>query len=219
VNSKSSVESGLRLGKIEGSTLFSTPFCSATLPRASRLNKSLAEAILEQAGDRRPESAVSWTSPWDFPDLGSGPGRAVAAAARGLASKLCQACGQKPIPPDAWRVSCRAEVITGASATVGEPEADFTGLYIVAKDEDANGSDPGGVLELQDPRGPAPVMYAPSVTFRGPGSDSLGVTQTLNMKPGLLIVYPALLPQSFSFYRGPVPHITLRFRIESSERD
>ena len=205
------------LGPVEGSTIFSTPICSATLPQASRLNEPLTMAIMERAGDEALQSTVCWSSPWNFPSHESGPGRVIALAARRMASKLMETCGQVPIAPDKWRVSCRSEVITGehGSTPVSEPGAGFTGLYMVAKDKGASSANLGGLLEFQDPRGAAPVMYAPTITFRGPGSESLGVTQTLTMTPGLLIVYPALLMQSFSFYRGTTPHITLRLRIES----
>ncbi len=195
------------LGTIEGITLFSTPICSVDLPDAATLNEALATAILEGAGGA---AVPAWTSPSGMPDLKAGPGLAVATAARLLASRLSGAT-----PPDAWRVDAYAEVLReSACASVSEPTADFAAIYMVRDGDTAQDPDVGGLLELQDPRGPAPVMYAPSLTFTGPGAESLGVTQTVRLRPGLLIVYPAYLMQTLSFYRGKAPHITVRLTIE-----
>jgi len=194
------------LDTIEGITLFSTPICSVTLPDAARVNEALMTAILERAG--RAE-ALSWTSPHGFPDLNTGAAAAVATAARLLASRISSL-----IAPESWQVDAYAEVLwEGACASVSEPKADFAALYMISDGDTAKESDLGGLLEFQDPRGPAPVMYAPSMTFAGPGAESLGVTQTVRMQPGLLIVYPAYLMQSLSFYRGKAPHITVRMTI------
>ena len=194
------------LGTIEGITLFSTPLCSVTLPDAAAVNTALATAILERAGS---VEALGWTSPWEFPDLSIGPGLAVGTAARLLASRLSGST-----TPDSWRVDAYAEVLwEGACASVSEPKADFAAIYMVSDGDAGKDPDLGGLLEFQNPRGPAPVMYAPSMTFTGPGAESLGVTQTVRMQPGLLIVYPAYLMQSLSFYRGKAPHITVRMTI------
>jgi hypothetical protein len=194
------------LGAIEGITLFSTPLCSVNLPDAAAVNAVLTTAILERAGHA---DAPSWTSSGGFPDLKAGAGRAVATAARLLASRLSGS-----IPPESWRVNAYAEVLwEGACSSVSEPRADFAAIYMVSDGDAAKDPDLGGLLELQDPRGPAPVMYAPSMTIAGPGAECLGVTQTVRLQPGLLIVYPAYLMQSLSFYRGKAPHITVRMTI------
>jgi hypothetical protein len=198
------------LGPIEGITLFSTPICSVEIPDAAAVNAALAKAILAQAGDISAAAVPAWASPWGFPDLGAGVGLAVARAVRLLASRLVA-----DRAPESWRLDGYAEVLwEGAGASVSEPTADFAAIYTVS-DGDA-GKDPelGGLLEFQDPRGPAPVMYAPALTFAGPGAESLGVTQTVRLQPGLLIVYPAYLMQGLSFYRGRAPHITVRMTIE-----
>jgi len=196
------------LGPIDGITLFSTPICSVDLPDAAAVNAALAPAILAQAGDA--EAAMpSWASPWGVPDLGTGAGLTVAHAARLLASRLAEARA-----PDSWRLDAYAEVLwQGACASVSEPKADFAALYTVSDGDAAQDAAAGGLLEFQDPRGPAPVMYAPGLTFTGPGAESLGVTQTVRLRPGLLLVYPAYLMQSLSFYRGTAPHITVRMAL------
>lgn len=195
------------LGAIEGITLFSTPLCSVNLPDAAAVNEALTATILDRAGSAE---ALAWTSTGGFPDLNTGPGLAVATAARLLVSRLSGAT-----TPESWWIDAYTEVLwEGACSSVSEPKADFAAIYMVSAGDAATDPDLGGLLELQDPRGPAPVMYAPSMTFAGPGAESLGVTQTVRLEPGLLIVYPAYLMQSLSFYRGKAPHITVRMTIE-----
>ncbi len=194
------------LGAIEGITLFSTPLCSVNLPDAAAVNAALVTTILERSGGAE---APAWTSTRGFPDLSTGAGQAVATAARLLASRLSGST-----TPESWRIDAYAEVLwEGACSSVSEPKADFAAIYMVSDGDAATDPDLGGLLEFQDPRGAAPVMYAPSMTFTGPGAESLGVTQTVRLQPGLLIVYPAYLMQSLSFYRGKAPHITVRMTI------
>ena len=54
------------------------------------------------------------------------------------------------------------------------PGALWSATYYV--DDGGIGADPslGGEFEIQDPRGVAPVMYAPSLTFPGPDGAALG---------------------------------------------
>lgn len=201
------------LGPVEGITLFSTPICSVFPPLASERRDALGDIIMGQCRDAIENNGAYWISPWGFPKLGSGSGCIIGAAARAMVAQIAPSIAGIEALPDDWRVSWRAEVIAadGGCAPVREPEANFAGLFMVGKDVSSAAA--GGLLEFQDPRGPAPVMYAPFVTFVGPGSKSLGVTQTLNLEPGLLVVFPAYLMQSFSFYRGARPHITLRLAI------
>ena len=62
-------------------------------------------------------------------------------------------------------------------------------------DEGGVGGDPslGGEFEIQDPRGVAPVMYAPYLTFSGPDGAALGESQRLTPQAGMFVVFPSWL--------------------------
>src|SRR5207244_650746 len=65
------------------------------------------------------------------------------------------------------------------------PGALWSATYYV--DDGGIGADPslGGEFEIQDPRGVAPVMYAPYLTFPGPDGLALGEAQRLTPRAGV----------------------------------
>ena len=153
----------LEVGAIQGRTVFSTPLYLLVLPDVEEINAAIAARVLERRATSN--RAGAWQSPWGFPDAEWEPLHPLAAAARLLASRLVQGPGTS-----SWRLSCRATVLAGGQGIEVEstPRADFAATYLV--DDGDAGRDPklGGLLELQDPRGPAPVMYAPDLTFAAP---------------------------------------------------
>ena len=199
----------LEIGAIQGRTIFSTPLYLLVLPGMEEANATIAAEVLKRrAASNRPGA---WQSSWGFPAAEWEPLRPVATAARLLASRLVNGPNVSAPEPPSWPLSCRATVLAGGQGIEVEstPRAEFAATYLVA-DGDA-GRDPkfGGLLELQDPRGPAPVMYAPDLTFAAPGAETLGVTQTAQLRPGALALYPAWMMHSLSFYSGEAPHISL----------
>jgi hypothetical protein len=200
----------LEIGAIQGRTVFSTPLYLLVLPAMEDANAAIAAEVLKhRAASNR---AGAWRSPWSFPPIEWEPLSPIADAARLLATRLARGSdAQGPLGAPSWRLSCRATVLAGGQGVEVEttPRADFAATYLV-NDGDA-GRDPtlGGLLELQDPRGPAPVMYAPDLIFAAPGAETLGVTQTAHLTPGALALYPAWMMHSLSFYSGETPHISL----------
>jgi hypothetical protein len=208
----------LEVGAIQGRTVFSTPLYLLVLPDMEEVNAAIATKVLERRATSN--RAGAWQSPWGFPDAEWEPLRPLAAAARLLADRLLQGPESARAHTSSWRLSCRATVLAGGQGIEVEstPRADFAATYLV--DDGDAGRDPklGGLLELQDPRGPAPVMYAPDLTFAAPGAETLGVTQTAQMKAGALALYPAWMMHSLSFYSGAAPHISLTLALSLSEK-
>ena len=140
------------LGPVQGITLFSTPVSSALLPLAPESREALGSIIIGQCRDAIEDNGSYWASPWGFPKLGQGPGRIIGAAARAMIAQIAPDIAGIEALPDHWRASWRAEVIAadGGCTPVREPEADFAGLFMVAKDVTSSAT--GGLLEFQDPR-------------------------------------------------------------------
>ena len=55
---------------------------------------------------------------------------------------------------------------------------------------------------MLDPRGPAPMMHAPSLKFAGDDGLTAGSAQTIRPKPGLLFIFPSFLMHGVRPYRG-----------------
>lgn len=208
----------LEIGSIQGRAIFSTPLHLVVLPGMEEINAAIAAEVLKRRAASNRTGA--WQSPWDFPPIEWEPLSAVADVARLLATRLVQGSDTHRPKAPSWRLSCRATVLAGGQGVEVEttPRADLAATYLVHGGD--TGSDPklGGLLELQDPRGPAPVMYAPDLTFAAPGAETLGVTQTARLTPGALALYPAWMMHSLSFYSGEAPHISLTLALSLSER-
>jgi uncharacterized protein (TIGR02466 family) len=67
----------------------------------------------------------------------------------------------------------------------------------------------GGEFEIQDPRGVAPVMYAPQLTFPGPDGAALGESQRLTPRAGVFVVFPSWLSHGVCPYRGHRERISI----------
>lgn len=199
----------LEIGAIQGRAIFSTPLYLLVLPGMEEANATIAAEVLKRReASNRPGA---WQSSWGFPGAEWEPLHPVATAARLLVSRLVHGPNVSEPEPLAWPLSCRATVLAGGQGIEVEstPRADFAATYLVADGGASRDPKFGGLLELQDPRGPAPVMYAPDLTFAAPGAETLGVTQTAQLRPGALALYPAWMMHSLSFYSGEAPHISL----------
>ena len=67
----------------------------------------------------------------------------------------------------------------------------------------------GGEFEIQDPRGVAPAMYAPLLAFAMNGGQSVGASELVCPKAGLLIVFPAWLSRGVRPYTGASTRISI----------
>jgi len=69
----------------------------------------------------------------------------------------------------------------------------------------------GGEFEIQDPRGPAPVMYAPLLTFAVPGGLTLGSSELLSPRAGMMVLFPSWLMHAVRPYHGTQTRISMAF--------
>ena len=198
---------------VESRALFGTPIAAAALPNGPQLNGPLQAEIdrLYRADGSHDASAV-WSSAPDRPGPGDPASYDLCRAACILIAGISGRAEAER--PDRWRIERRCHRLThGQSVAVhSHPATAWEASYIVACDTGA-----GGELEFQDPRGAAPVMYAPHLTFKMPGAETLGVSQTVSAKPGLLAVYPGWLMHGVAFYRSGAPRLSMTLRFSPQE--
>jgi uncharacterized protein (TIGR02466 family) len=197
--------------------LFSTPLVVAELPEAAKLNPRLAKRILERAESdpgTQHSNLGGWQSTWDMQDWGGPPLTKVLRAAGGLADSMTVDRQGKPVSIR-WKINCWANVNRSGESNEfhTHPGAFWSGCYYV--DDGGIGEDPslGGGFEVQDPRGVAPAMYAPKLTFAGPGGASLGASYTLRPHSGMLILFPSWLQHAARPYRGQKMRISIAFNL------
>lgn len=194
-------------------SLFATPLAVSLLPETEDLKPALSALILAcyqedaQSEDAQLTTGLAWRG--SFSRASNGPPQLapLSEAAIVLAETMQAESGQAE-SDGAWDVSWRAEVLNPGQGF--DVQCLKGGLwcasYLV---DDGGAAASGGELELQDPRGAAPVMYAPGLTFAAQGGETLGISQTVRPKEGALIVFPAWLLQSTALHQGSDARLSL----------
>ena len=197
--------------------LFPTPVAIVRLPDAERLNAELKHVILEreQADPGTQHSNLGgWQSSWDLAEWGGSAVRQVLATARGLAGKLTANRQGGPAAVD-WKINCWANVNRQGHGNEfhTHPGAFWSGSYYVEDGGAAADPAAGGEFEVQDPRGVAPAMYAPMLTFAGPAGASLGASETIRPASGMMILFPSWLQHAVRPYTGEAVRISIAFNL------
>jgi uncharacterized protein (TIGR02466 family) len=199
--------------KVEVLKLFPTPIVIATMPDAAATNAELRRIILEH--ENKSESVErsnrgGWQSSWDMYEWGGEPMRKVLAYARAIVddATVDRAGNRQKI---AWRINCWANVNRSGHGNQfhTHPGALWSASYYV--DDGAGPADRslGGEFEILDPRGVAPAMYAPQLTFPGPDYAALGESQRITPRAGVFIVFPSWLSHGVCPYRGTRERISI----------
>jgi len=198
-------------------SLFATPLAVCVLPDSEALKAPLS-ALLDvqyrgalEASDAKDRPVAR---PWQGDFAEAGTAEAELATVIEAAVALTQA--MTPGSEGSWDVAWRGEALQPGEGFEVQalPGALWCAHYLI----DAGGGN-GGALDLQDPRGAAPVMYAPGLTFAAEGAETLGVSQSIGLKEGALAVFPAWMLQSTALHAGDRPRLslTLRLRPRSEE--
>jgi uncharacterized protein (TIGR02466 family) len=193
--------------------LFPTPLVIATMPDGEALNAELKRIILarEAASDSVQRSNHGgWQSSWDMHEWGGEPMQKVLGFGRGIADQVTVDRNGKRQHLE-WRINSWANVNRHGHGNQfhTHPGALWSATYYV--DDGGIGPDPslGGELELQDPRGVAPIMYAPHLTFPGPEGAALGEAQRLPPRSGMFVMFPSWLSHGVRPYRGTRERISI----------
>jgi hypothetical protein len=56
-------------------------------------------------------------------------------------------------------------------------------------------------------------MYAPTLCFHGPGGNSVGATELLSPRAGVMLMFPSWLPHGVRPYHGDGDRISIAFNL------
>lgn len=193
--------------------IFPTPVVFADMPGAEALNAELRRIILareESAPSVHRSNRGGWQSSWDMHEWGGEPMRKVLAYARAIADEITiDRTGRHRTL--SWRINCWANVNRSGHGNQSHthPGALWSTSYYV--DDGGISEDPslGGEFEILDPRGVAPIMYAPQLTFPGPDGESLGEATRLTPRAGVFVFFPSWLSHGVCPYRGTRERISI----------
>lgn len=193
--------------------LFATPLVIATMPGANALNPELRRLIL--AREAATESVQrsnhgGWQSSWDLHAWGGAPMQKVLSFIRKIVNDVTVDREGKH-HEIAWRINSWANVNRHGHGNQfhTHPGALWSATYYVDDGGVSADTSLGGEFEIQDPRGVAPVMYAPSLTFPGPDGAALGEAQRLTPRTGVCVVFPSWLSHGVRPYRGTRERISI----------
>lgn len=203
--------------QVELLQLFATPVAVAELPESAQLNAGLRETILARERDHAGTAHSNlggWQSTWDMTAWGGAETQRILEQAKQLANRLTADRQGRPVSLD-WRINAWANINRSGHGNEfhTHPGAYWSGTYYV--DDGGIAAEPGlgGQFEVQDPRGVAPVMYAPNLTFATQGGASLGASETLSPRAGMLVLFPAWLQHQVRPYSGTRERISIAFNL------
>lgn len=196
---------------------FATPIVIAELTAVAARNGELRQTILERSRAQASTQASNlggWQSDWQMEQWGGPALQLLLQAAKALATNMTRSRQGKAVTVD-WRANAWANINRAGDANEFHihPASLWSGVYYV--DDAGAADDPaqGGELELLDPRGAAPAMYAPLLAFAGPGGLSVGATELVRPKSGRVVLFPAWLYHQVRPYRGQGERISIAFNL------
>ncbi len=203
--------------QVELLQLFATPVAVAMLPEGAALNRALSQTILAREASHAGTAHSNlggWQSTWDMAEWGGVETARLLDQAKALANRLTADRQGRPVNLD-WRMNAWANINRSGHGNEfhTHPGAYWSGTYYV--DDGGIAEDPGlgGQFEVQDPRGVAPVMYAPNLTFATKDGASLGASESLSPRAGMLVLFPAWLQHQVRPYSGTRTRISIAFNL------
>lgn len=209
--------SGAAQPQVQLRGLFPTPIALFELPDAERINAALEERIFaresEVASVRR-SNWGGWQSPDDFPQWCGPEGQQVLAAAQGLAGQLTSDRSGRRLNAK-WRMNAWANVNRHGQGNEfhTHPGAFWSATYYVRDGGVADDPSLGGEFEIQDPRGVAPAMLAPLIAFATPGGQSVGASELVRPRAGLMVLFPSWLSHGVRPYAGSDVRISIALNL------
>jgi uncharacterized protein (TIGR02466 family) len=205
------------MGEIQVRGLFATPVAALMVPDAPARNAELEEIILRKRADNPTLGASNiggWHSTRDFASWGGKWGEEILSLARLVATKLTSDRNGAPVKPD-WTMEAWANVNGpgDSNACHYHPGSFWSGTYYVNDGGCADDPALGGEFEMFDPRGPAPMMHAPSLKFGGEDGVSAGSAETIRPRAGLMFIFPSFLLHAVRPYRGDALRISIAFNL------
>lgn len=203
--------------QVDVRSYFPTPMAVVELPDGPVLNKALREAVMARVGEGPGVSHSNlggWQSSWDLTEWAGREGMQILEAAQAVATRLT--CGREgeAVKVD-WKINSWANVNQSGHGNEfhTHPGAYWSGSYYVDDGGVFDNPALGGEFELQDPRGVAPAMYAPLLAINVPGGQSVGASELVRPKAGMMIIFPSWLSHGVRPYTGNGTRISIAFNL------
>jgi uncharacterized protein (TIGR02466 family) len=202
-------------GEVQVRGLFATPVAAVMLPDAEARNAELEDVILRRRDESETIGASNiggWHSTRDLAHWGGQRVEEILTAAQSIVSQMSADRDGKPVRPD-WVVEAWANVSARghSNSCHYHPGSFWSGSYYVRDGGCADDPSLGGEFEMFDPRGPAPMMHAPSLKFAGEDGLSAGSAETIRPRAGLMFIFPSFLLHAVRPYHGDQLRISIAF--------
>jgi len=192
--------------EVQVSGLFATPVLVTMLPDAATLNAALKKTILDYEkthGSTQHSNLGGWQSDTNFLEWGGAEATTLFEHARTLVTRLTANRQGQPVDID-WHVNAWANVNRRDHGNEYHTHAGcfWSAVYYVA--DGGIGENPalGGQLEFADPRGVAPAMHAPHLAFNFAGGYSMGASEQVQPRAGMLVIFPSFVSHAVRPYEG-----------------
>lgn len=205
--------------RVEVKNAFPTPVLMTLMPDHKKLNQRLKKTILgretkEPAKIHYDSNIGGWHSNRNFTDWGGKSGKEVIELAKFLADKMTISRNGRSVELE-WKINAWANINRKGDSNEFHihPGCFWSGVYYVDDGGCAEDRSLGGEFVIMDPRGAAPSMYAPLLCFRGPGGDTVGATELVAPREGMLMLFPAWLSHAVRPYKGERERISISFNL------
>ena len=199
-------------------SLFPTPLVVTEIDGNSSLVSELRATILERqqatSGVTRSNEG-GWQSSDDLAGWTGTPGATLLAGISDILAKCTSAFDGQALnrAPLDWKYQAWANVNRKGhgNAPHFHPASYWSGTFYVDDGGIAGQEHMGGAIEFRDPRGAAPLMYAPNVKMAFEGCVNAGLAERVYPKTGQLIVFPSWLAHAVTPYDGEGTRISIAF--------
>jgi len=206
--------------QVQVNGLFQTPVLITVLPDAETLNAALQTTILDHEKSHpstQHSNLGGWQSDTEFLTWGGAAAQTLLGHTRTLADRLTADREGRPVKVE-WHANAWANVNRETQGNEFHTHAGcfWSAVYYVA--DGGIGSDPslGGALEFADPRGVAPAMHAPLLSYNFPGGQSAGASEAISPQAGLLIIFPSFVSHAVKPYLGKQVRISIAINFSAT---
>jgi uncharacterized protein (TIGR02466 family) len=209
--------------RVEVRNAFATPIVMAMLDGHEKLNARLKKTILAHEKKEPPAEGYDsniggWHSRRDLLKWGGKPAQQVIDAATEIADRMTASRTGRPIDIT-WETNAWANINRRGHSNEFHvhPGSYWSGAYYVDDGGCAEDQALGGEFVVMDPRGPGPSMVSPMLCFTGPGGQSVGATELVRPRAGVLLVFPAWLSHGVRPYNGNDTRISISFNLNATQ--
>ena len=197
--------------------VFSTPVIECMLPDADALNTELKRVILEREksdNGTQHSNLGGWQSDWEMENWGGDAFKVVLDAVRAVAGQATTDRTGRPVTLN-WLANAWANINRDGHGNEfhTHPGAYWSASYYVDDGGAAENPELCGEFEIQDPRGVAPAMLAPNLAVAMPGGQSIGASELVRPRAGMMLIFPSWLSHAVRPYRGDGSRISVAINL------